>query len=235
MRKIVIYIAAFVLMCSIGLTMAKHAKGYASYNSSPYKLAFAAIGVNSLECRFDCWAKIRLKTDLRLEFENNLDFICNALQIYIVPESIVEAENQILASISTDQVNYTIKLNQNGPDEALIHINIISKADADLHAIEKNIEHLISNENFDWKTNLQYSGSDNTVLTDKSRDTIFNVFANNLQADPIAVFKENSFLSATCRSVSLNKNTQMQIAIKSNENKNKFIVMLGIPFILSDY
>jgi hypothetical protein len=244
MKKIIIYLVIFALLCagsSYGLDYMVYHK---LDKQSPYYLSFASIGAFSLESQVDCWATINKKLtnqelSIRLEELTNyvgVPFINSNVQRDNTPNGIM-----LTYKYSLQDITYLFKAEvdkKQGKSFLLINICSSRKNLDDLRSIENKLK----SSQYKWKYYYLYTGKLEHYLNQDSQAKVINVLMENLEAQQEELYKDQNMISVAgysplfnnCVKVQ-NKKLNVQVAIKSDMNKDDTIIYIGQPLILGDY
>ena len=214
---------------------------------SPIQLAFASIGVNSLESRLDCWAMLNTSSSKK-DLTDYLKKLTKPLQIEIQDSQIFYYYNykstEVSYSCKKNDICYHFTLQS---DYINNHTNIIIRAesinsDTDLKEVAKQLQEI---KHLKWKNYYLYSGDIEPMIRVDDHALIGQVLMTNLKANQVDEYSENLTYSISCYSKMANKvlpqtNHQgkkynLQIALKNNPQDNTTKVYIGSPLILGDY
>lgn len=248
MKRVLMYLITFAVICSladysIDYTLAKQIN-----KQSPYHLAFASIGANSLESRMDSWAKIRTTATVQ-DLESYLEIILKAFNLPIKRNKCVVEQNQdsIVLRYETKcgQEIYNFALESNNKiNECYLVASFISnnKDRQDWKDSEKVFQGLLGQN---WKSYYQYTASIDTVQNTKGRKEFLNVVMKNLGAKETELYQDGMVTSSAGYSAIIEENIgaievgekkyNVQAAIRSSIKEGKTYVYIGSPLILGDY
>lgn len=247
MRKMIIYLLAFIVLCSLANYSINYSIEKEIERQSPYYLCFASIGAISLESRLDCWAKIK-STATSQELKQNVFNLLQDLNLPVKPEQLYcnNTESATLLSLNISQQNeiYTVIAGSDSRrDESYYNITIVSKKN---NACLKEFENQLKNSSkFEWTCYYQYTGLLPEALGKESREKLLDVVMQNLKAQEIEVYEDSQLTSMTgyskvinrivpCVSVS-GKKYNVQTALRTDPQQAQTFVYIASPLILGDY
>lgn len=246
MKKVLIYILVFIVVCTvisygIDFTVGQHLQ-----NQSPYYLSFASIGANSLESHLDAWAKIKT-TSSEDELKSYLKNILRSLNLPADQNHFRTTANQnkiiLEYEISVENCHYKIFLESDEKlKETYFIINIIAEDISNLKEYSHKLNRIIG---LNWNTYFKYFGQLDLVVDEKSRHKLIEVMMKNLQTENVTIYSDGKTCSATGYALSLEKiapvvkvnqeNINVQIAIQTDEINNQTNIIIGSPLILGEY
>ncbi len=245
MKKVIVYVILFVIICFSSDTALKYSIGKEIDNQSPYYLSFASIGANLLESRLDCWAKIKTVSS-REEMNQTLLMILNHLNLPADENEFLHQENEEILltqyDLSYDNQNYYFMLqtNKSEKDTHLVMTVTSKENDQQLRQDEKEIKEL-----FDCNTYYQYKGSIDAQPDYAGQQELLRIVMKNLGAETKNVYHDSRIISITGFAPNLGLNIvpvnvagdkcNVQTAIRKNSKENKTEIYLGFPLLLNDY
>jgi len=245
MKKAIMYLIVFVIICYYSESALKYTMGKEVDNQSPYYLSFASIGANLLESRLDCWAKIKTISSEE-EMNQSLLMILNHLNLPADENEFLHQENkEILLTqydLNYNNQNYYFMLQTNKiqKDSHLLMTVINKQNDQLLRQNEKKLSEL-----FKCTAYYQFKGSIDARPDYAGQEELLNVVMQNLQADTKNVYRDGQIISITGFSPRLSQNIipvnvagdecNVQTAIRRNSKENKTEIYLGFPLLLNDY
>lgn len=247
MKRVLMYLIIFTVICSLADYSIDYTFAKQINKQSPYYLAFASIGANSLESRMDSWAKIRTaatEQDLKLYLET----ILTAFKLPVKNDDykLEKHENATILRYeigSGEEIyNFAIESNKETNECYLIASFISTNDKKQWEESEKIFRGLLGLE---WKSYYLYTASIDMFLNSKSRKNFVNVIMNNLEAEGDELYQEGIVTSSAGYSEIIeenieaikveNKKYNVQTAIRSNIKQGKTYVYIGSPLILGDY
>ena len=246
MKKLYLYIIAFVTLCSLGNIFVNHNLGKQIENKSPFRLSFASIGANLLESRLDCWAKIKTVNNFE-EMDQALIQILSYLDLPIDRTHFQYNEDplqmELQYEIYQNQNNYSFILQSEKKDnrQSYFLLTMISNVDdQEMLLKDKKVKEL-----FECKTYYSYKGLIDSQVDDKGKEKLLQVLSKYLQIKYYDNYRDENVISITGYSPKLanyidtvkagTTNLNIQTVIKSNSKENKSYIYLGCPLLLNDY
>jgi len=246
LKKSLIYILTFILLCSTSNYSIDYVLGKQIEKQSPYYLSFASIGAIYLESRLDCWAKIRTSSSQQ-ELQ---DYLCHILQ------SLDLALDQKCLSLNRTEYATILNYRQARPKQALFvtiksdnRLNesyfLLSIVSQDKKCIMSDYEpRLNRNIGLKWQYYYLYQGEIPYLIAEKSKPELISVVLKNMQARKVEGYEYNGMASLTAYSPALEKTVpalsingkkyNLQVAISNNNDKAKTDIYIGSPLILGD-
>ncbi len=244
MKKGFLYIVFFVFLSTICNLSIDYTVGKQLEKRSPYYLAFSSIGVNSLECGLDCWAKIKT-TSSKEELER---YLINFLQSLGLP---IEVENFIYESKTDslilyfesklDNKEYVFILESDAiTQESYFIINFVTTDEAEIEEVRRKFSNIIG---INWSYYYQYLGWLDLPLDMKGCQELFAVMAKNLEISNPQVSLSGKKLSSTAYSKKLKdmpemlieeKAINLQIVIQVDEDLEKTKIIIASPLLLNE-
>lgn len=244
MKKILLYIIFFTLLCWGGNYSIDYTIGKQLANRSPYYLSFASIGVNSLTSNLDAWVKIKTNSS-KAELEAYLARISASLDVPLIREKIVYTEDSGVKTILYRTASKGQKISlvlESDEEETSIVVSITGKGDA---VLLKNYESKLEQIDLDWTYYYTYRGHIGQIIAYDAQTELIKVMLKNLKAREISWYKNGKVTSCAAYSpvltpftpsVSLEgKKYNLQIAVQVDEKKNKTYIIIGSPLILGEY
>lgn len=245
MKKIFLYLSAFLILTTFSNQALNFTLGYESKNRSPYSLAFASVGVNLLESRIDSWAKIKL-CSTESEMQKEAERILKALNFAINNKNFSYFEDQALNKL------VYLKEDKNKSIQLIIHSNFINEESyAVLSIINKNtnlsvLEYEKKLKNIhDFKTYYLFSGKLDYLLDKDSQYRLLEIMLKNMKAENREVYSDQNLISITAFSKEIekyivsahseNKKYNIQAALKSDKEEGKTYINIGVPLLLNNY
>lgn len=243
MKKICYYIIIFIILCFLGDSLINYSIAKQINEQSPYCLSFASIGANLLESRLDSWAKIKpVKTFI--EMDEELIRILLLLDLPVDKEKFQHLEHDGKKTLRYEffQNNqyYLFSLQSDTKAAYFLQTSVSSKDDQ-----KQRMEEKILKRTLHCKSYFQYKGSIATRLDFTGREKYTDVLLKCLQAKQIDQYEDDNLISTTAFSPKLKNQVEtvkladreynIQIALRTNNNENKSIVYLGLPLLLNDY
>lgn len=245
MKKAIVYLTIFVIICFLSDSALQYSLGEEIDNQSPYYLSFASIGANLLESRLDCWAKIKIAPTNK-ELDQALQKILLYLKLPADEKEFLHQENNdIIISqyeLSKDGLSYLIILQTNKADQEshFLMTAISLTGDIKLRNDEKKIKELL-----DCNSYYSYKGSIDARFDNLGQEELLRVVMKCLKAEVNDVYQQNQLISMTGFSPALKskipplkvagKNCNVQGVIRSNPKENRSEIYLGFPLLLNDY
>lgn len=244
MRRCVMYIIIFIILCSISNYSIDYVQGKQIKEQSPYYLSFASIGAIYLESRLDCWAKIRT-TSTKLELQDYLNNILQSLDITLNPKflTITEKDNYTMLSYEfarPDQDLFIIIKSDQQLNESYFIISIVCQDQKiSLKQYKSKLDQIIG---LKWQSYYLYTGELPHMTAQSDYSKIIAVLLKTMKAYRVENYSSNGSITAyssrleeNIPALSINgKKYNLQITIRSN-NKGKTNVYIGSPLILSEY
>lgn len=243
MKKILIYILVFIILCYLADTGMNQSIAKQIDNRSPYCLSFASIGANLLESRLDSWAKIKTAENFN-ELDDELIGILNLLDLPV---------QESLMKYSQEQGKFLIDY-QIAQNHTEYHISLQTENHATyflLTAISRQGDLLLRNDakllkqQYQSKSYFQYKGVINARPDSDGRQKILQVICKCLHAQENDLYQSQGMVSmATFSPILQDEFDQvelageiynLQMAIHNDSNKDQSYVYLGIPLLLNDY
>ncbi|MBP1761006.1 MAG: hypothetical protein H6Q64_548 [Firmicutes bacterium] len=243
MKKFLIYILIFIILCylfdtGMNLSIAKQID-----NRSPYCLSFASIGANLLESRLDSWAKIKTAESFN-ELDNELIGILNLLDLPVKKSAMNYSQEQgkLLINYHTvkDHTDYHINLQTENHATYFILTAISCQGDLSLRNNAKLLK-----QQYKGKSYFQYKGIINARPGLDGLQKILHVICKCLYAQEKDFYQSQDMISMATFSPLLQEEFDqvelageifnLQMAIHNDSNKNQSYVYLGIPLLLNDY
>jgi len=243
MKKIIIYIFVFIVLCILADSGINDSMARSIDNQSPYCLSFASIGANLLESRLDSWAKLNTATNFN-EMDKELVKILNLLKIPVQESAFIhQAENGVLTlkyQVTKADNSYLITLQTEKQLTCFVLTAISRQDDHTLRIDEKLLQ-----DEYDCKSYFQYKGIINGSPDKEGRLRILQVICKCLKAKELDRYENQNLLSMAAFSPELQKNYDqvvlagraynIQMAIRNDSNKRQSYVYLGIPLLLNEY
>ncbi|HZJ85223.1 MAG TPA: YwmB family TATA-box binding protein [Syntrophomonadaceae bacterium] len=246
MRKSLIYIAFFITLCILCNFSLDYTIGKQLEKRSPYYLAFASIGVNSLECSLDCWAKIKT-TSTEKELEFYLSELLKYLNLPNEADSFRLETNQnstILHHeiISPDNEYLFLLESDTRTKETYFIISFIANEEANIKGIVEKLNRIMG---IKWSHYYKYAGSLTMPLEMEGAAQLINVMEKNLDIQDLENFSGHKTCTCTGYSKRLSdfapsmvidgKEVNVQIAIQIDEDAGKTNIIVGSPLILGEF
>lgn len=245
MKRIIIYLSIFVIICLSSDLVLNYSIGKEIDNQSPYYLSFASIGANLLESRLDCWAKIKTVSNNE-EMNQSLLMILKHLNLPADENEFLHQEDDeiLLAQYDLNYNNQTyyfmLQTNKMEKESHFLMTEITRENDQVLRQTEKRLKEL-----FDCEAYYQFKGSIDARPDYSGQEELLHVVMANLHADTKNVYRDGQIVSITGFSPTLGLNItpvsvagdkcNVQTAIRRNSHENKTEVYLGFPLLLNDY
>ncbi|MBO8157985.1 YwmB family TATA-box binding protein [Thermosyntropha sp.] len=247
MKKILLYLTVFTILCFFGSFTIDYTIGKQLTNRSPYYLAFTSIGANSLSSNLDAWAKI--KTDSSpSELKAYMLKILAGFNISFTPENMKLVEddkkNTIFYQYSDNKMKIVLVLESDLIlEETFFVVSVNEKGDiTDLRKWESRLNELIG---IKWTYYYTYQGELDGIINFESQDELIKVILKNLDAKERNWFKNKKVTSCAAYSSKLKpyinsvqvgvNRCNLQIAITPDEKRNKTYIIIGAPLILGEY
>ena len=246
MRRCVMYIIIFIILCSISNYSINYVQGKQINEQSPYYLSFASIGAIYREFRLDCWAKIRT-TSTKQELQDYLNIILQSLDITLNPEflTITEKDNHTILSYEypqPDQDLFIIIKSDQQLNESYFMISIVCQEQKiNLKQYESKLNQIIG---LKWESYYLYTGELPYMIPQTDHSQIIAVLLKTMKAHTVENYSSNGTSSIIVYSSRLEENIpalsingeqcNLQITIRNNK-KGKTNVYIGSPLILSKY
>ncbi len=244
MRKAIIYLGFFIFFIIISNYGIDYSVSKQLEKQSPYYLAFASIGVNSLEFHLDCWAKIKTTSSAE-DLESYWKIIMAMLKLPAEQNLVTyeKTNNSLILSyiISHEGVNYHFILESDEiVKETYFIINVVSNEEALIKNLAAKLNNIIS---LKWTYYYHYTGSLDMVVGEKGCQELLKVMVKNLQIEEVDSYSHNktfckSGYSQLISTPSIKVNKQdinVQLAIQIDEVKQQTNIILGSPLIWGDY
>ncbi|NLG33273.1 MAG: hypothetical protein GX550_07110 [Syntrophomonadaceae bacterium] len=242
MRKIIIYLAVFTVLCFASSLGIDYAIGRYISNQSPYYICFASIGAEVLESRMDSWATLdqgkddeQLNRDL-MEIIHNLDLPVN-------PEKIQREDSGTVVALAyelDDQgmyINLTCETDQESEITNYMLTIINSDLDRDIHTYGNRLK---KNRKLKWNIAFKYTGCIGESVA--SPEKLVKVMLQNLDAKEYDRYHEGVVFSVAGYSPLLERPAigkgdkyNVQIASRQVKQEGKTYFYIGSPLILSEY
>lgn len=243
MKKMLIYIIVFILLCYLAEAGINDSMAKQIDNQSPYCLSFASIGANLLESRLDCWAKIN-SADTFEEMDQELIKILDILDIPVDHQAFNHLSDEgkltLRYQAAKAQSNYMITLQTEKQATYFVLTAVSPNDDLTLRADEKKLKN-----KYKCRSYFQYKGIIEACPDKNGRKSILQVICKCLKAQESVCYEEGDLISMAAFSPVLKgkydqvllagKAYNIQIAISNDSNKNQSYVYLGIPLLLNDY
>lgn len=245
MKKIIIYLILFVIICFSSDTALKYSISEEINNQPPYYLSFASIGANLLESRLDCWAKINTTSDHE-EMKQILLMILNHLNLPAEENKFLYQDNEekilIQYDFNCNRRTYYFMLQTDCRDKnSYLLVTVVDQQDdIELRQVEKKLRDL-----FDCNAYYQYKGSIDARPDYAGQEELLQVVMKNLNADIKNIYRDGQIISVTGFNPIISSNVvpvymngeqyNVQAAIRSSNHENKTEIYLGFPLILNDY
>ncbi|MFA7078650.1 MAG: YwmB family TATA-box binding protein [Syntrophomonas sp.] len=245
MKKTIIYITIFAIICFSSDCALKYSMGKEIENQSPYYLSFASIGANLLESRLDCWAKIKT-TSNNEEMNQALLKVLNHLDLPAEQDKFLYQENNQITAVQYDLCNndqkyyFMIQTNKTVNASHLLMTVIDKKSDKKLRQDEQRLKEIL-----DCTVYYQYQGSINARPDYAGQEELLQIMLKNMDADIHDIYHDGKIISMTGYSPSIGRNIapvtvgrkscNVQTSIRRSDKENKTEVYLGFPLLLNDY
>ncbi len=183
MKKILIYIFVFILLCYVIDSEIKHSIAEPIDHGSPYCLSFTSIGAILLESRLDCWAKIKTANRFQ-ELDVELIKILQLLDLPVQKSAITYEQQTDYISLfyhtTKNQTDYYIHLQTENQSTYFLLTAISSQDDLTLRQDEKRLK-----ERYQSQSYFQYKGMMNERPDQAERRQMLQVVCQSLQARAI--------------------------------------------------
>lgn len=236
MRKIFIYILAFILFTFLGGQSLDMAIARQIENTAPYCLSFASIGAIFLESRLDAWAKINatLTEQCINSYLNGIGGVLN------LPENAVRVVDgngsQKGVQWRDGPVEYKISLTAD-PSGQTIATVAIKSTDGSINLIK--YKSLLDNvKDCSWTYNFTYSGEIGAVFNQESMEILADTALKNMNAEAFETFRKGDSISFRAWSSRLPgglREKNVEFAIHKQQDYGKTEVWLGIPGLIHSY
>lgn len=243
MKKPLIYIAVFIIICCLADFGIKESIAKQNDNRSPYCLSFASIGANLLECRLDCWAKIKTAnnfTELDIELIKILHLLNLSVQESSIKHKQHDGQLSVSYQITKGQNDYYINLQTENHTTYFLLTAISHRNDIALRIDEKLLKQKYLCQSYFLYKGVIYACPDLEGLY-----KILYVICKCLQVEGNDVYESTNMLSMAGFSSLLKdkysqveiagKKYNLQIAIRNDGNKDQTYIYLGTPLLLNDY
>lgn len=241
MKRILLYLIIFTVLCSIGNYSMDHMVFSQTEKQSPFYLSFASIGAISLESRLDCWAKIETDS-LNVPLKKSLQEAVALLDLPMEEDKIESSTDSnyetLKYMIQSGDLIYNIMVNRDVSSlECYIWVSASAPGECRyLSEIEKKLNH----SRFNWRCYYLYTGELDEIVNAESREVMLDVIMKILDADPEDYYQDQQMTSAAAYSPQLknhvlvqSKKYNVQAAIRNTGNETK--IFIGSPLILGDY
>ncbi|SHG92779.1 TATA-box binding [Thermosyntropha lipolytica DSM 11003] len=248
MPKILLYITIFTLLCFCGNYSIDCAISKQLANRSPYSLAFASIGANSLTSNLDAWVKIKTESS-KAELEAYLTEIVTSLDFPLITEKIVYSEEDRVKAVfyqlkqNNCQLNVVLESDE-AKRETYVVVNITVKGNK-TEVLKKYACQLPPIANLEWTCYFTYRAYIANIIAGDAQGEIIKVMLKNLQAREISWYRNGKITSCAAYSPSLKPFTSavqvagekynLQIAVQPDEKRNRTYIIIGSPLILGEY
>ena len=245
MKKVIIYIIIFAIICFSSDCALKYSMGKEIENQSPYYLSFASIGANLLESRLDCWAKIKTISN-NDEMNQALLKVLNHLDLPADENKFLHQENNEITMVQYNLCNnnqsyyFVIQTNKTVNVSHLLMTVIDKKSDEKLRQDEKRLKEIL-----DCTVYYQYQGLINARPDYAGQEELLQIMLDNLGADIHDIYHDGKIISITGYSPLMGRNIipvtvggkscNVQVSIRRNDKENSTEVYLGFPLLLNDY
>lgn len=246
MKKSLIYIIFFIILCLLCNFSLDYTIGKQLEKRSPYYLAFASIGVNSLECSLDCWAKIKT-TSTEKELESYLSELLKSLSLPNETDNFRLEINQSSTILHHEIVSpaheYSFLLESDSrTEETYFIISFITNEETNIKTIVERLNKIMG---IKWSYYYKYAGSLTMPLEMESVTKLISVMQKNLDIENPENFTCHKTSTCTGYSKSLStsapsmiidgKKINVQIAIQIDEDAGKTNIVIGSPLILGEF
>lgn len=246
MKKSLIYILIFILLCLTSNYSIDYVLGKQIEKQSPYYLSFASIGAIYLESRLDCWAKIRTSSSQQ-ELKDHLNQILRSLDLVMDQEhlSVNSTEFATILNYKLEKQKQTLFITIKSDkrlNESYFLLSIVSK-DKNFNMNDYEAQ-LNQNIGLKWQYYYLYQGEIPYLVAEQSNQQLVSVILDNMKARRIETYEHNNMACITAYSPALEKTIpaltingkkyNLQVAIRNNRGKAKTEVYIGSPLILGD-
>jgi hypothetical protein len=118
MRKAVMYLIVFIILCLSMEQGVNYSLGTQIKNQSPFYLSFSSIGANLLESRLDCWAKIKVNSTSK-DLDSNLIHLLQHLQLPVQSHKFIHTQDNEIIELkykcekNSIDYNFTLRSDKN--------------------------------------------------------------------------------------------------------------------------
>ncbi|MEQ8173765.1 MAG: hypothetical protein ABRQ26_01740 [Syntrophomonadaceae bacterium] len=232
MKKILIYIILFMILCTAGGFVLDSARVQCVDEIPPYCLSFASIGAIFQESRLDAWAKIDTGTQKEAEIHKIKRSL--GIEDAVWTEKATDKSSKYLF-LQGDN-SYLITWEQYTPEQEFLRISIKSSdPNANLPQYEKRITGLAG---YSWNINYTISGEIGAIVDDQSMPILMDTLVKNLKGRQINNYHYGDSWSATAtcykKPVILDY-YHFESALRREKQLGKTRVWLGVPEIQNCY
>jgi hypothetical protein len=227
----------------IGNHLISYSLGSQITKQPAYHLAFASIGANLLESRYDCWAKIRtVRTNQ--EMKNELTAILNYLKIPVKSNKFDYQQTQTRKTMQYETVQnfnrciFTLQTTDNQTTYLLITI-MSPGPDKYIQTVCHKMQKKTGCQSY-----FSYRASIKGSLDQNGKKELLGVLSRNLKIVDIEYYENNNTTSISGFSPKLSsiqpakagsRLYNVQAAINSDPRKGESYIYLGFPLLLNDY
>lgn len=156
MKRILVYLMVFALLCFLSIHFINTCLARQSESHSPYYLAFASTGANLLELRFDSWAKIKINTsfeDMDTVIQEHLSWLKLSIDPAAIKHSSEGQNLQAWYQLHADDTVYQIAVHSSANDTAIVWFSLKSTRNDKNWLYEVNKRY--QEKNYSWMQNYK--------------------------------------------------------------------------------